>query len=331
MDALTAAETITAQELQDLTPARIDEMTEAVEDKRSRLQAAVSRTYDLVHTAAGDSRRGRHWSLTREEAYTAAAFAEGDKPALALGRLAQLRHQLKLTDRVRDKLGEEFTRRGEWERAFLVEGPTGHVHRSRSCSTCHHGESPTRFVWMTGYSGKTETEIVEDARSRACTTCYRSAPADVLKRPTHMFGPNETKAQEERDERRRRREERNAAAAAKAVTDPLTGTPLREEAGNRGSVLKTVISAKRQLASEAWWVMYCLHDSLDAARHHANVLHLAAAVAAKENTDADALVTQAITKKSKELAREIAKTGTETRPAKEITADLLARYEAFTT
>lgn len=332
MDALTAARTITAQELQDLTPVRIDEMVKAVEDERSRLQRAVSRAYDLVHTAVGDSRRsarrGTPWSMTREEAYTAAAFAADDKAALALGRLAQLRHQLKLTDRIRGALGEEFIRRGGWERAFLVEGPTGHVHRSRRCSTCHHGQSPTRFVWMTDYSGKTETEIVKAAGKRACTTCYPSAPVDALKRPTRMFGPNELKAQAERDERRRRLEVQRAAAAAKAITDPATGTPLREEAGNRGSVLKTVTSAKRQLSSEAWWLMYCLYNSLDAGRHHANVLHLAAAVAAKENTDAGALVAEAIAKKSKEFSRDVAKDEAETRPAKEITADLLARYEA---
>lgn len=333
MDVLTAARTITAQELQDLTPVQIDEMVKAADAEQLRLQGAVSRAYDLVHTAVGDSRRperrGAQWSMTREEAYTAAVFAADDKAALALGRLAQSRHRLELIDGVRDTLGEEFTRRGGWERAFLVEGPTGHVHRSRRCSTCHRGESPTRFVWMTDYSGRTETEIVEDAGTRACTTCYPSAPADALKRPTRMFGPDEIKAQAERDERRRRLEARSAAAAAKAIMDPLTGVPLREEAGNRGAVLKTVTSAKRQLVSEAWWVMYCLYNNRDAGRHRANVLHLAAAVAAKEDTNAAALVAEAIAKKSKELARQTAENETETRPAKEITADLLARYEAY--
>lgn len=333
MDVRTAARTITAQALQGLTPVQIDEMVQAVDDEQFRLQAAVSRAYDLVHTAVGDSRRsarrGAQWSMTREEAYTAAAFATDDKAALALGRLAQFRHQLELIDGIRGTLAEEFTRRGGWERAFLVEGPTGHVHRSRRCSTCNRGESPTRFVWKTEYSGRTETEIVEAAGERACTTCYPSAPVDVLKRPTRMFGPNEIKAQAEREERRRRLEARSAAAAAKAITDPVTGTPLREEAGNRGAVLKTVTSAKRQLVSEAWWVVYCLYNNRDAGRHHANVLHLAAAVAAKEDTDATALVAEALAKKSKELARQVAENETETRPTKEITADLLARAGAY--
>ncbi|MFJ2217967.1 hypothetical protein ACIQVO_38140 [Streptomyces sp. NPDC101062] len=332
MDVLTAARTITARQLQDLTPVRIDEMVQAVDDEQVRLQAAVSRAYDLVHKAVGDSRRsvrrGAQWSMTREETYTAAAFATDDKTALALGRLAQLRHRLELIDHVRGTLAEEFTRRGGWERAFLVEGPTGHVHRSRRCSTCHHGESPTRFVWMTEYSGRTETQIVQAAGERACTTCYRSAPADALKKPTRMFGPNEIKARAERDERRRRLQARSAVAAEKAIMDPLTGAPLREEAGNRGSVLKTVTSAKRQLASEAWWVMSCLYNNRDAGRHRANVLHLAAAVAGKENTEAAALVAEALAKQSKELSRLVAKNETEARPAKAITADLLARYEA---
>lgn len=333
MDVLTAARTITARELQGLTPVRIDEMTKAVDAEQVRLQAAVSRAYDLLHAAVGDSRRsarrGGHWSMTREQAYTAASFAAGEQAALALGRLAQSRHRLELIGRTRGTLAEEFTRRGGWERAFLVEGPTGHVHRSRRCSTCHRGQSPTLFVWMTDYSGSTETQIVEAAGTRACTTCYPSAPVDVLQRPTRMFGPGEAKAHAEREERRRRLEARSAAAAAKAITDPGTGAPLREEAGNRGAVLKTVTSAKRQLASEAWWVMYCLHHGLDADRHHANVLHLATAVAARENTDAGALVAEAVAKKSKELSRQAAANAAENRPAREITADLLARYEAY--
>jgi hypothetical protein len=52
-------------------------------------------------------------------------------------------------------------------------------------------------------------------------------------------------------------------------------------------------------------------------------------VAAKERTDAGALVAEAIAKKAKELSRQAAANEAETRPAREITADLLARYEAY--
>lgn len=114
---------------------------------------------------------------------------------------------------------DEFDRRGGWTRAFFVANAGGHVHKSRSCSTCY---PTTRFQWLTGYSGKDENEIVGDAGTRACTVCYSSAPVDLLRRPSKINDPEKEAARKEREEKKA---EKDAAAAAKAIANP-DGTPL---------------------------------------------------------------------------------------------------------
>jgi hypothetical protein len=106
-------------------------------------------------------------------------------------------------------------RRRPWSRAFLVQNNNGHVHSSMECSTCF---DTTQYAWMVEYSGKPESEIVEAAGEAACTVCYPSAPVDVLKRPTKMFGPDQIAAQKARQER----EEAKAARLAKKIEKGLT-------------------------------------------------------------------------------------------------------------
>lgn len=112
----------------------------------------------------------------------------------------------------------EFDRRGGWPRAFITTGSAPHVHSSMDCSTCNKMGQMTRFGWLTQYSGKTEEEIVADAGERACTTCYPSAPVDVLSRPTKMFTEDEERRARERDERAAAKVERDA----KRIRDGLT-------------------------------------------------------------------------------------------------------------
>jgi len=95
----------------------------------------------------------------------------------------------------------EYTRRGGWTRAWLVDNTGGHVHRSMDCTTCFER---TRFGWLPQVSGLTEEEIVGLAGESACTICYPSAPAEVLNNPSALELP-------------RRREERLAREAEKAA------------------------------------------------------------------------------------------------------------------
>lgn len=115
-----------------------------------------------------------------------------------------------------DPLEKEFDRRGGWSRAFLVVSSAGgHVHRSRSCSTCRPS---TQFNWVTEFSDKPEAEIVEAAGERACTTCWPSAPTSVLNRPTRIFSPEERDQQAAREQRATAAQERAAKKTANALT-----------------------------------------------------------------------------------------------------------------
>jgi hypothetical protein len=137
----------------------------------------------------------------------------------------------------------EFARRGGWSRAFLAKSSTNpHVHRSMSCSTCNKRDRPTMFAWMTDFSGMDEERIVQAAGERACTTCYPSAPVDVLGRPTTMFSDEEVDAARQREERAALKAQREADREAKAISSPH-GTSLRH--GYHEA--RTLVTAEREL------------------------------------------------------------------------------------
>lgn len=137
------------------------------------------------------------------------------------------------------ELNSKFLERGGWNRAFLAtSGGDGHVHKSTSCSTCNKGKDPTRFQWMTNYSGKDEGSIVSDAGYRACTVCYPSAPVgNERSLPTKMFSDEEKEKQKARTER----EEKAATKAAQAISKAPTasGKPLNID----GRIFKTETTA----------------------------------------------------------------------------------------
>lgn len=132
----------------------------------------------------------------------------------------------------------EFTRRGGWFRAWLVDNTSGHVHSSTECSTCY---PTTEFIWLPEYSGLTEAELIADARSMACTICFPEAPVDT--RPGLIEAPARKAA---RLQREAEAAARDAAKKAKGITNPdgsellmptelgilrgdLTGFPVKAE------------------------------------------------------------------------------------------------------
>jgi len=123
-----------------------------------------------------------------------------------------------------DPLETEFTRRGGWTRAFLVDNSNGHVHKNRHCSTCF---PTTRYGWLPDYSGADENKIVEDAGEMACTVCYPTAPVDVLKRKSVMELPEKRAARLEREAAKAERDRKNAE---KGITNP-DGSPLKIKTG----------------------------------------------------------------------------------------------------
>lgn len=106
-------------------------------------------------------------------------------------------------------LHAEFTRRGGWTRAWLVQNHGGHVHNSMACSTCY---PTTRFGWLPQVSGKDEAEIVSLAGEGACTVCYPSAPAVG---PLQLATPKQQADKAERDAAK-------AARDAKRVANSLS-------------------------------------------------------------------------------------------------------------
>lgn len=135
-------------------------------------------------------------------------------------------------------LESEFRARGGWTRAYLV--PQGHLHLSRSCSTCF---PTTAFHWVVQLSGADETAIVEAAADRACTVCFPTAPVEVRSRPSTLETPDEAAAAKARVQRDADRARKAAMVEAKAIAAP-DGTALVEP-GKFGETIRTLVTAER--------------------------------------------------------------------------------------
>lgn len=288
MKTIKDAEQATPKQLESMTPPEVDELFAAVWDRRYELLMAVYAAWNDVHYAVGDRRISTHtWRIGLAEVQEKAAGTDKGRAALdgvnrAKGSVAEL------DGTVLAKLEAEFSRRGGWSRAYLVTD--GHVHSSQGCSSCNRGEFPTRFAWMIDYSGKSHAEIIEAAGERACTICYPDAPVarrdkgeSVAVPKSVMFTAEEIERAEAREAEAKRRAEKKAKAALNAITQP-DGTPLRDEMGRdgsqRGSIVKTVRTARVELKQECWYA-YAWGD--DDGAHERNIQHLGRAVAWKEN------------------------------------------------
>lgn len=70
----------------------------------------------------------------------------------------------------------EFSRRGGWNRYFIVE----HLHTNSHCSSFR---PTTRVGWIPEHSGRSAEEMIEEAGDLICTLCVPDAPV-AGKRPT---------------------------------------------------------------------------------------------------------------------------------------------------
>lgn len=250
----------TGQRLTSMTPSEVDSEASLVLDKLYTAGTNLRRAEDEVIRAADGtgrvySRTGHHTMPVREAVEKLKAqIGEDATPSYKRKeierKLERLNKYITTVDSLESELqtfDSEWVRRGRWPRAFLATGGNGHVHSSRACSTCNKGEEPTRFAWMTEYSGQSEAEIVDAAGERACTVCYPSAPVSVLNMPTRMFSKEERDAAERREERAKALAEKKVAAAAKAIAAP-DGTPLVVEMGWGKETVKTERTARSRLA-----------------------------------------------------------------------------------
>lgn len=188
-------------DLTTMTPPDIDAILNDLSHQRAKLIARA----ESLHTAAHHARTGR--------------FPDEDRAARFDAQADEYTPQITaIADQIKP-YNDEFDRRGGWTRAFLVQNTGGHVHSSMNCSTCY---PTTRYTWLAAYSGKDEEQIVYAAGEIACTTCYPSAPAEVLTRVGEIRRPSDL----EREQRAAEKATKNAQRAAAAVLDPRTGKTL---------------------------------------------------------------------------------------------------------
>lgn len=244
-----------------MSPAVIDTRLAELESQDSRLTLRIAHAISDLRSALGQRQerkldqhgkmireRGRavyHWPVSMDETERLAVApdaSQNTRDAYAL--LHSLRQEVLVNRAERLKIAVEYQRRGGWTRAFLViTNGSGHVHSSRSCSTCF---VTTSFAWLPEQSGKDENEIVELAGERACTRCYPSAPVDVLRRPTQLFSQDEIAEAAAKAVRDAERAEKAAAKAAKLITMP-DGSTIRGDYKTEIAARNAVLGAMSSL------------------------------------------------------------------------------------
>jgi len=93
-----------------------------------------------------------------------------------VGRIANWRNVKDAHVKSNEALREVEREYEGWSRFYLVPG--GHVHSSRSCSSCNKGDSRTQFAWLPMLSGLTEEDAVASQGAILCTVCFPSAPVE---------------------------------------------------------------------------------------------------------------------------------------------------------
>lgn len=270
--------------------------TTALENIATATPAQIdTRLADLIeaHAIVSD-RAARYRELARETSYEFQrqiyAVDASEYEAIAKGLEPEI-----------SALSAEFIFRGGWTRAFLAvtNGSGGHVHSSRSCSTCNNGIYATQFAWVTEFSGHDEAEIVEAAGERACTVCYPSAPVEVLNRPTSIFTADEKRKAEEKAAR----EAKKVAAAAATITDVLTGEVIYKTE-------RAALNAASAALDDTLW--YGGHPSDQ--EWADTVTQAVAAVAAKRGTSAQELLAELEAKAQKKFAAKVRKIVKDNKP-----------------
>ena len=188
------------------------------------------------------------WQMSREQVLRTAQLAVEGRTFAAY---RAWKDQGEIIEEARLAMGilnAEFTRRGGWTRAYLVDNADGHVHNTDACSSFRIG---TRYHWLTELSGQAESEIVELAGERACTICFPTAPVDVLKRPSKLEGPAQIATREAKAARDAEKAVRDAKKAEKAIANP-DGSPLQGKWG----VIKTTVTAWNELVDDIFTSLY---------------------------------------------------------------------------
>lgn len=235
---------------------RVDHHRRYADDYRTRLNAVDAGTYRYAYSSA--DRERDEVGLAKQDAVIAELTAQA---------------QAVLDEAV--PYEAEYERRGRWTRAFLVQNSNGHVHSSRSCSTCY---PTTRYHWILEFSGSTEQDVVAAARASACTECYPSAPVDLRSQPSLIEDPVKAAA---RAERAQAKAVRDAAAAAKAIANP-DGSTLKTSYGTIRTERTAEIEYVSTAADIRGWQPWMNQESL--VRRQTDAQRILEALAHKRGT-----------------------------------------------
>lgn len=279
--------------LAEQSPSEIDVQLAALYEQEAKALSQLSAAGIGIHRVVGDRQRGysrdAQWGLTFAEALTKAEEMVEAEPVTyknreaerAIESLGRARKALAAVRAEAKPLNEEFSRRGGWTRAFLAKSANGHVHNGMDCSTCNKMGKSTSFGWFPEYSGRPESEIVEDAGERACTTCYPTAPVSVLSRPTKFFSEDEVAAAKAREERAVKRA---AAEVEKVVVEGITEGSTRYA---QSKTFKTLRAATQFATSSRAKVISWGGNHPSVPLWEADADKVEAAIAAKTGRDVD--------------------------------------------
>jgi hypothetical protein len=212
-----------------------------------------------------------------------------------------------------NRLDDIFHAEGRWNRYFLCTNTNGHLHITTACSSCF---PTTTFVWVVELSDRPHADVVAEYGDDVCTVCVSYAPVGRRK--------SEEEAQAAKDERAAKKAERDRVKAEKAITQ-RDGRPLREESHKgydgvgQGYEIKTLATAKREATDafeNAFWSAAIFfearhafdqdtrtHNARLAARHLAQAVYLADAIAAKTGRTPSEVVAEHLAKASKKVKK----------------------------
>ena len=334
----------------DMTPREVDTELARLDERARIIRHAIERFVERAHRTLDESPTRRDgvttWPTSDPEAVAAVRALAASGAPRVLGRfyagdvvadLDSAIAELAEVEAEMEPLDAEFARRG-WSRFFLVTSSDGHIHSSRSCSTCY---ITTGFGWLPALSGLDEAAAVAAHGPLLCSVCYPSAPAEWT-----QGRPAQTAEEAAADGKcinrnginyrrvgmshygdcpacgargvaatggglRKHTHERLQVEAARAErrTNPkLIGTPEGDELKVDGNVIRTVRSAEIAYVDACMWAGYAEHNRSDSpalAEGHRRtaeiLLYALAAKAGKTPYDTAGALQARVTRKLREM------------------------------
>ena len=177
-----------AKNLRDLSPSEIDTDLAELEYEAMRLAAPLTSLKVRIRDAYRKSQDFRRQTGSSRERAAAQVVVLAAKLPEVVAEVTALLAPSRIAI---DAINDEFNSRGGWSRYFLVCNTGGHVHRTRSCSSCF---PTTEFVWLPGASGQDGAGLIAMFGATVCSVCFPEAPLDELRaaaKPKHCAGSGE--------------------------------------------------------------------------------------------------------------------------------------------